>query len=386
MARTAFPVRLRLVLLLTIPALGACGSDSNGGTEPVFLTVQQLASDLNVAAGGDPLTDNTEKSISDLSADIARVMASKGISSPPPVGQRFPGADVAGLLATAPRAPIVASAMGDAAYTVLGGLSASAIGPLVLGVTCVWKPEQDFWGGSPDIYGPVPDDGTRFEMYMTQPGAPLLPLQKLNTFADVRPLVQASDPDNPGNVNLIVTARSTGASLVNLLLAGQSNPATNTLDLLMNGDVRSGGGSVMSYLFSIDNSRAVNIMEVGDILIIASVSASGGARGNLLIQKRDDPRQAVEYDFALSSTGGAITAGDVFVGSNRVAGVAGDRRAPVFTIQANNFDEVDNLELIYENVLKLDGGINELFFFAHCVGSDEPAPCQLMVQQLLGGN
>jgi hypothetical protein len=169
-----------------------------------------------------------------------------------------------------------------------------------------------------------------------------------------------------------------------VLLAGQSNPAANTLDLLMTGDVRTAGGSALNYLFSIDNSRAANVMEVGDILIIATLQATGGARGSMLVQKRDDPRQAVEFDFGLSANGAAITSGDVYVGSTRIGSIAGDRRTPVFTVTAQNFSEVDNLESIYNNVLTIDGGINELFFFAHCVGSDEPVPCQQMIQALLG--
>ena len=64
--------------------------------------------------------------------------------------------------------------------------------------------------------------------------------------------------------------------------------------------------------------------------------------------------------------------------------MSGSRTSPSFQLNNERFSELSNLQSIYQDVLVLDGCVNELFFFSHCVGADHPSTCALMTSKLGG--
>lgn len=373
-------VRRWRVLLLPGLCLSfwACGSDS---VDPgPTLSIDELAAALAVAVGADPPAQEAEKNIKNVAGATCKVMAQTGCSVPSGVsGPAAVAAMDAGVTSLFRRAPRIAS-WSDPLL-----VDGPALAP-PLGATCVWNEDTDTWKGSSAIFGEVPGDRTRFEAYQTddsQPGTPVEPLTTTGRFFDVAPVFQ-NTPEQPRsqiNVELESTETSSGDAVVSLFLTGEVEPSSGEIvDLLMSGSSGSNPSSVMDYLFSVETTRSLNTMELQDLLIISDLDSTTRS-GSFLVQKRDAPRQVMEFQFALGTTGLEISSGEVFVGTERIAQMSGSRAAPVFELEGN-FDEVENLQFVYDEVLGLDSRVIDLFFVGYCVGANTAGPCQSMIDIL----
>lgn len=364
--------RLGIGMLVVLVASAACDSDP---ASPAPLTIQDLTVKLADIVGADPPALQGEKGIIDLARQTCKVMAQSGGCDDPTPSATFSreGIDVAsGILsllpAHAPRSAIEPEASFDA----------PAASP-PLGTTCVWNSDADAWTGGSPIFGEVPGDRTRFEGYRTELGGPVLPLERTEDFFDVAPIEQNTPSEPRSQVNVEVERRrATGGAVVSLLLAGRINPGNgDVVDLLMSGRSGSGPASALDYVFAIDRDRAVNTVEVQDIRVMSRIDAAGSA--SMFVQKRSDPRQAVEFEFRIGSGGLTIASGDVYVGQERVATISGDRQTPTFQLtDPGTFREEENLEFIYEHLLGVDVRVVDLFFFGYCIGANTPNVCDNM--------
>ncbi len=249
-----------------------------------------------------------------------------------------------------------------------------------LGITCVWVVENTRWGGSPDIFGPVPTEAIRFELYETDKGLPIVPLDRVGTFIDIAPRQQAEATGGPVNV-VIDAALTPGNDVMSYLLAGNSDPVTGAIDLLMAGSYDAPGGDVLDFILAIDDTRASTTMRVDDLLINSSLDVSAGLRASFNVRKRNNPRQLVEYVLVLSDAF-TVSSGQVFVNEVLVANMSGDRLLPTWALATEQFVEDDNLSIMYDALLFMDSTINIQFFFSHCIGADYEAACADMVQAL----
>lgn len=255
-----------------------------------------------------------------------------------------------------------------------------------LGATCVWNEQEGSWAGTSDIFGRVPGDRTRFEAYETDdvdPGSPAEPLTRTGRYFDVAPLVQ-NDPNDPqSRVNVEVTSNqaTNGNPVVSFFLTGEVDPSDGeAVDLILGGSSGTNASSALDYLLSVDRTAALNTMQLADMLVVTSLDAAAGT-GSFLIQQRNSPRQAMEFQFRFAPTGVDISTGDVFVGQDRVATMSGNRAAPVFETQGA-FTELENLEFVYDQIFGLDSRVIDLFFVGYCVGANTTAACQSMLDIL----
>ncbi|HSM06105.1 MAG TPA: hypothetical protein VK858_15915 [Longimicrobiales bacterium] len=360
-------------------SLGACGDDDGNGPDPTA-SIQDLAEALAQAVGAQAPAADAEKNIRNVAGATCKVMAQNGGCASAGVGPAEGlVTPLQGILAVLPE-----RAEGDRWGGALSsGAPALQILPAPpLGATCVWSVENSSWAGGDDIFGAVPGDRTRFEAYETDdsdPGTPVLPLDPTGLFFDVAPIVQNTPETPTGQVNVEITSdESGGGSVLDLLLAGTVDPADGeVIDLLMSGRSGSGTTTALDYLFSIDRDNVTNTMQIGELLVVSTLDSSGDV--SIFIQKRNSPRQAVEYRFRLSANN-LISSGDVYVGNDRVAGMSGDRGAPLFDLTAD-FEELANLEFVYDELLGLDTRVIDLFFVGYCVGANTPEACGSMLNR-----
>jgi hypothetical protein len=363
--------------------LSACGDD-DGGTEPAPpVSIQDLATALADAVGAQAPAQDAEKNIRNVAGATCKVMAQNGGCATSGVaGAGKVAGGLGGILAMLPDPS-------DDRWD--GALAANAPALQILpapplGATCVWNVDGVGWAGGSDIFGTVPGDRTRFEAYETDdanPGTPVVPLDPTGLYFDVAPIVQNTPETPSGQINVEITSnQSSGGSVVDLLMAGTVDPSNgDVIDLLMSGSSGTGTTTVLDYLFSIDRDDVTNTMEIGELLVVTTLDVSG--EGSIFLQKRNSPRQAVEYRFRLSAAN-LISSGDVYVGSDRVAGMSGDRGAPLFEV-SGDFEEIANLEFVYEELLGLESRVIDLFFFSHCVGANTPEACGGMLNRFFGG-
>lgn len=371
--RSSLLTRGGVVVLVSLFAVAAC-DDPDPPSGP-SLTIQDLTAQLAELVGADAPTARAEKTMVDLARQTCKVMAQDGgCDDPLPAAASFAQRDDASahLLSLLP--------IGEPRGRTLrreGSDPPVALQPL--GATCVWNVEGDGWTGSTPLFGQVPEDRTRFEGYETDPGGPVLPLQRTEDFFDVAPIIQNEENAPRSEVNVeLESRRVAGGTLVSLLLAGRINPADGgVIDLLMSGRSGSSAASALDYLFAIDQTRVVNSMELQDLLLISRLDATGSA--SFFLQKRDDPRQALEFVFRLGGGGATVSSGDVYVGQQRVATMSGDRRSPLFQlIDAGTFGEDANLEFVYDQMLQMDVRVIDLFFFGYCIGANTGSVCDDM--------
>lgn len=381
--RLRFPLRAASAPLLTFALFGC--SDDEGPSAPAA-SIAELTSALASAVGADPPSQEAEKNLTNVAGATCKVMAQTGcagggISAPARSVADRQSDGIMGLL-TAPR---ISPASWDGVHM------AEFAAPLPefippLGATCVWNEQEGAWAGTGEIFGRVPDDRTRFEGYETDdldPGAPAQPLRRTGRFFDVAPLVQ-NDPNDPqSRVNVEVTSNqaTNGNPVVSFFLTGEVDPTDGeALDLVLGGSSGSNPSSALDYLFTLDRSSALNTMQLGDLLVVSTLDAAAGS-GSYLVQQRNSPRQAMEFQFRIGSSGVDISSGDVFVGQERVATMTGNRGAPVFETQGS-FTEIENVEFVYDEVFGLDSRVIDLFFVGYCVGANTTAACQSMIDIL----
>ena len=381
--RLPTPARSALAALLTL-ALVACGDDGDGDSGSTT-SIAELTTALAAAVGADPPSQDAEKNLKNVAGATCKVMAQTGCAAggiSGPARSVVDGEDtgVLGLL-TAPR---VRAPSWDRVLLAGAAAAPELIPPL--GATCVWNEERGAWAGAADIFGPVPDDRTRFEAYETDdadPGAPVEPLVRTGLFFDVAPLVQNTPEDPQSRINVEVeSARATnGNAVVSFFLTGEVNPSNgDAIDLIMGGSSGSSSSSALDYLFTLDRTTALNTMQIGDLLVVTSLDATAGT-GSYLIQQRNSPRQGMEFQFRIASSGVDISTGDVFVGAERVATMSGSRAAPVFETQGS-FTELENVEFVYDEIFGLDSRVIDLFFVGYCVGANTGEACQSMINIL----
>lgn len=359
---------LHLSIACSLVFATACDESTTTGNP---ITIEDLTAALATAVGADPPAQEAEKTMLDLARQTCKVMAqSGGCDQGAPLLARSVASPGGGPMALLPVRNRWNTDVLRASSTPL------AIPPL--GLTCVWNVDADGWAGSPDIYGPVPSDRTRFEGYETEPGGPVLPLQQTNSFFDVAPLEQSG-----GQVDVELQSRDAGnndATVVSLLLQGSVEPADgDVVDLLMSGRSGSSDATALDFVFSIDRTEVRNTMEIQDLLFISELDASGV--GRFFIQ-RNNPRQIIEYNFSLASAGQAISTGNVFVGDEEVATMSGGRGAPLFDIVSNRFEESENLSFVYTQLQQLDLRVIDLFYFSYCIGANTPEVCDVMRDRL----
>lgn len=378
MRSCSFPARRLGAILVVLVALAACDSSSSSAPAPT-LTIGELTAQLAEISGADPPAARAEKTMVDLARQTCKVMAGNGGCD-----DQLPSIDFSSdeFSADGAASPFQILSLLPARDN-HRRLQVEAKGPDIalqpLGATCVWNPEADGWTGSPPIFGEVPGDRTRFEGYETQPGGPVLPLQRTDDFFDVAPIAQNKETQPRSEVNVeLVSRRASGGTVVSLLLAGRIDPGNGgVVDLLMSGRSGSSANSALDYVFSIDRDRAVNTMEIQDLLFISRIDGTGAA--SLFLQKRGDPRQAVEFVFRVGSGGNTISSGDVYVGQERVATLSGDRHTPVFQLaDPSKFEEDANLEFVYDQLLQIDVRVIDLFFFGYCIGANTEGVCNNM--------
>jgi hypothetical protein len=380
------PLSLRAVAapLLTL-ALIAC-DDDEGGDSGSSTSIAELTTALAAAVGADPPSQEAEKNLKNVAGATCKVMAQTGCASGGISGATASRVDGSGGgivdLLTAPRIGQVS--WDDVLMAQTASIVPEAIPPL--GATCVWNVDNGGWAGAGEIFGPVPDDRTRFEGYETDdqdPGAPAQPLTRTGQYFDVAPLVQNTPEDPQSRVNVEVTSNqaTNGSSLVSFFLTGEVNPSNgDAIDLLMGGSSGSTSSSALDYTFTLDRTSALNTMQLQDLLVVTTLDAAA-ASGSFLIQKRNDPRQAMEFRYQITSSGLDIASGDVFVGQERVATMSGSRAAPVFEVQGS-FSEIENLEFVYDELFVLDSRVIDLFFVGYCVGANTAPACQSMINIL----
>jgi hypothetical protein len=373
------------VPLLTF-ALVACNDDGDGGGPTgTTVSIAELTTALAAAIGADPPSQEAEKNLKNVAGATCKVMAQTGcgggISGTAPAMVARQAGGVIDLLA-APRAAGV-----DWEDVLVSADASPAIELLPpLGLTCVWNEQEGAWAGASDIFGAVPGDRTRFESYETDetnPGTPVQPLVRTGRYFDVAPLSQNTPEDRQSRINVEVqsTQASNGNPIVSFFLSGEVNPSDgDAIDLIMGGSSGSSAANALDYIFTLDRTSALNTMQFGDLLLVSTLDAAAGT-GSFLLQKRNSPRQGMEFQFRIGSNGVDISAGEVFVGQERVATMSGNRAAPVFQTEGA-FTEVENLQFVYDEVLGLDTRVIDLFFVGYCVGANTAAACQSMVDIL----
>ena len=356
---------------LTLTVLPAC--DDGVTVQQEDLSVEALAADLAARRDAEELVSDTREGVIDLSRALARLMAGNSDLAPGPSALTSPGRE--------PAAPGVLD------YVLVDGPRGSgppafqiAEAPLLVGATCIWDVAAVFWKGDPtNKFGTPPSDGVRFELYESETGAPTLPLEPLGSFVDVQPMLQSSEDD--GEVRVVVSGKTISDDLLDVLLNGTSDPDLGIFDLVMTGKIGdSGSQNVVDYLFAIDDAQSSNAIEVGDILIGSTLTPP---TASIAVARAGSSTESVQFVFTLSSAS-SIEEGSVNVGGEQVGTMSGSRTSPSFQLNNERFSELSNLQSIYQDVLVLDGRVNELFFFSHCVGADHPSTCALMTSKLGG--
>ena len=353
--------------LLAAVTLLACSDGSSNTDPPEPASLTDLANQLSRIMSGVIVQDATQASADDLRESFGFIMASGGFPSETPptaVAARESDTSYGRILdAMKPPQPVdLFEAM---------GVSAPPRPPL--GVTCDWddNPAKNFWKLDPDDrVGTPPSDGIRFELYTTQGEAPVLPLQPIGSFIDLRPIAQGTSV-----IDVIVTAgpANTEDVLFSYQLEGTSTP--DLVNLFMSGVISNTAG-VLDFFFTIDNVRGTAGGTVEDLMIESNIGVdfSGLVNQNVVVDKLNNV--VLEYDFDFDAQTRAITRGEVTLDGELAALISGTQSAPVFNVVTELGAQArSELTSILLNTQDMSGRVTDFFLLAHCIGSDREEEC-----------
>jgi hypothetical protein len=341
----------------------------DGGTEPQPISLTDLANQLSRIQSGVILQDPTQASADDLRKSIGFIMTNGGFpSEAPPAALAAPREETQhGRILDAMKVP--------GPVDVFEAMGAAAPPRPPLGVTCDWNPDPEFnrWKLDPDNrLGAPPGDGIRFELYTTQGELPVIPLQPIGTYLDVRPIAQGTSA-----IDVVVDAApaNTQDLVLNYALAGTSTP--DLINLFMDGFIDNPQGT-LDFFFTIDEVRGTAGATVEDLILESSIGVdfSGLANNVVVVTKLNSTD--LEYDFDFNSVTRAITRGEVTLDNQLIATMTGTQSAPIFNIVDANLGSQARSELtsILINTQAIGGRITDFFLFAHCVGSERPDECE----------
>lgn len=353
--------------LLAATVLISCSDDSS--TTPTPVTLTDLANQLSRIQSGVIVQDPTQASADDLRKSIGFIMTREGFPS------ESPPSAVAASTPESPHGRILDAMRRPEPLDLLQAAGIAAAPRPPLGTTCDWNadPAVNFWKLDPDNrLGPPPGDGVRFELYQTSGDRPVLPLQPIGSFIDVRPINQGTQA-----LDVVVTAgpANTTDVLFNYELEGTSTP--DLINLFMSGVISNAAGT-LDFFFALDAVRGQSGGTVEDLTIenTIGVDFSGLANSNVIIEKVNN--KTLEYDYDFNTETRAITAGEVLFGGEQVATVSGTQSAPIFTLVGDILDSQARSELtsILINADVITGRITDFFLLAHCIGSERPEECE----------
>ena len=247
----------------------------------------------------------------------------------------------------------------------------------LLGTTCVWNPDRDFWGNDPsNPYGDPPADAVNFEVYQSSNRRPIVPLVPLGGFATVAPRSQGPAVDVGGSVTL------DGVELIGFQAAGNA-PAEGIFDVDVSGQIS--GDEEISYASELTQDEAggssatqTTVFDVSiEELVSFTVGGSGGL--DLDVERTGTQPQSLTFDLDLAAPDLlSISQGQVLYGGVPAAAVTGSLSNPQITILEGSpipADEADLLRQIFENASIITGGIFEHVLFGTCVGTLDHSVC-----------
>ncbi len=351
---------------LTLAALVAC---DDGGTEPEPVSLTDLANQLSRIQSGVILQDPTQASADDLRKSIGFIMTSGGFPSEgPPASLAAPREKTASdLILDAMKVP--------GPVDVFEAMGAAAPPRPPVGTTCDWNPDPEVnrWKIDPDDrLGAPPADGVRFELYATQGELPVIPLQPIGTYLDVRPIAQGTS-----TIDVVVDAApaNTQDLVLNYALQGTSTP--DLINLFMDGFIDNPQGA-LDFFFTIDEVRGTAGATVEDLVLESSIGVDFSGLANNVVVVTKVNNADLEYDFDFNSATRAITRGEVTLDGQLIATMTGTQSAPIFNVVDATLGSQARSELtsILINTQAIGGRITDFFLFAHCVGSERPEECE----------
>ena len=369
----------RFVLLLVGAfALPGCGDggDPPNGPQPPQLSVQAIADELSEAEQKFVALNQALQEFFNLAPTIAPVMTD---------GAGFP--DVATAFEASARSDFETPLLwtrGLSRRLASAEISASSI---PLGVTCVWDVENVKWKGSEPIFGPVPSDGTRFELYATgSDRLPLVPLQPLpdDGFTDVRPIRQGANFD----VELEGVQESVDKFLSPLT---GSFDGSSAFSLRMLGGTLSDGIEILDFDSDLESQDVPgtslvvlggsNTAVAGDIIIDEIVTFLNEGTLSLIVSSSN---QTIIYDIGflvLVDLSTQITFGEVQVDGQTVANVSGSLENPSFSLSPGSplpSSQLANLRSIFLDSESVTAAINDLALVGACVGARDQFFCEAL--------
>lgn len=350
--------------------IAACGDDDPGGPGGVSASVVGISQEVQQLQTLAQLND-AFASLGDLSNTIAPVM---GPANPVPSivpGERrndTPRLDRSALSLRLPPS--------TGATLAVSAVNASLL-LAPLGLTCIWGGSG--WGIGQDLFGPVPQDQTFFELYETgSDGLPSDPPVAIpgNAFVSVRPGAQ----DPPSDIDVGVFVEQSGARILDVSTRGTVS-GIDVFDIdIPDGSLSDGTNSLDFGLSATADARQIDLGS-GPLSILESVALDAS-------QEVFDVTTAIScttcdsdnLTFSFRTTGTfpfTILSGDVLVDDEVVAQLSGSLASPNASVVGGvSAAEAALIADILSGVLELTSGVALLADFQACVGSGSSTFCQ----------
>ncbi len=264
------------------------------------------------------------------------------------------------------------------AATLAMSIASAALLSAPLGVTCVLA--ETGWAGGQDLFGPVPQTETFFELYETSgPGFPAFPPTPLagNAFVSVRPGIQ----DPPSDIDVTTFVQQSGMRILEATTQGTvSGP--NSFDVRVEAGTLTDGTNALGFALDAQSDARQTSLDFGSLSISESLSLDLVADAwNVSITALCATCNSNNVSFVFSTTRDqpfTIISGDAFVDGTNVAQLGGSLASPTATVRDGSglsAAEAGELAGVLLGVSIVTSELAGLVEFESCVGSGSAQFC-----------
>jgi len=345
--------------------LPGCSDDTSGPENGV--DIEAVASIVAGAANDVIVQNEIARFLEDLSGTITPLMAPGGSASLVDVEGASAG------LRSLPSLAYVRRAM--SAHPSSPRFLLTPLPPL--GTTCVWNIDTSGWVGGEPVFGNVPEGAIRWELYETEGGLPVIPLQPLDAYTDMFAGPQAEE-SNEVDALVSVTDHAVTSQVMTIPIDGTfESESVHSLDV-RNATI-TGILDDLNFDADVDDNESLNIRASYGNALDFTDELTLGTTG-LLLRGVDssDPTQNISFDLEFDPTTLMITSGVARVDGQTVADASGTLVSPVFSLSDGSplpGQQLADLEAIYSDAAVITGSAIEFVLLAACVGTDDPTYC-----------